>query len=390
MRVIAENPVPAVGLRQSCRHWLPPGVRSGLRRMPRLHHGCAAMKRRNRNGRNRLNGSAGSSGMKLDSRNNRTAGRHRDHRGCRRRPATAIRTGPASRSKSANCRSPRSGAARRSIPPPPAGRRTRPWPRWSPRSTQRRLPMEAATQRIGAFAKDSGEDRERTMPLVFAGVFDVLNREREKVISGLDRFGERQKTLADGLRQDSEALRAAQAANPPDEAKVGELTQHLLWDQQLFELPPPVAELRLRPAGDHRAAAVRTGAGDSGTYRLIHHSFGPRDRVPALQRQVCASPSRRFPRRTNRPAYSPGTRRASPHSRTSSNAPGSRTRAADPCRRRWLLAGCARNSPPWPPAARRNRCRAARCCRGCRCAASDARSSPPAVPPGEAVVAAYR
>jgi hypothetical protein len=101
--------------------------------------------------------------------------------------------------------------------------------------TQRRLPMEAATQRIGAFAKDSGEDRERAMPLVFAGVFDVLNREREKVISGLDRFGERQKTLAAGLRQDSEALRAAQAANPPDDAKVAELTQHLLWDQQLFD-----------------------------------------------------------------------------------------------------------------------------------------------------------
>jgi Spy/CpxP family protein refolding chaperone len=99
--------------------------------------------------------------------------------------------------------------------------------------TQRRLPMEAATQRISAFARN--EDRDRTMPLVFAGVFDVLNREREKVINGLDRFGQRQKTLAEGLRQDAEALRAAQTANPPDDAKIGELTQHLLWDQQLFD-----------------------------------------------------------------------------------------------------------------------------------------------------------
>jgi Spy/CpxP family protein refolding chaperone len=99
--------------------------------------------------------------------------------------------------------------------------------------TQRRLPMEAAAQRISDFAK--GEDRDRTLPLVFAGVFDVLNAEREKVISGLDRFGQRQKTLAEGLRQDSEALRAAQTANPPDDAKIAELTQRLLWDQQLFE-----------------------------------------------------------------------------------------------------------------------------------------------------------
>jgi hypothetical protein len=98
---------------------------------------------------------------------------------------------------------------------------------------QRRLPMEAATQRINTFAK--GEDRDRTLPLVFAGVFDVLNQEREKVISGLDRFGQRQKTLADELRRDGETLRAAQTASPPDDAKIAELTQRLLWDQQLFE-----------------------------------------------------------------------------------------------------------------------------------------------------------
>jgi hypothetical protein len=101
--------------------------------------------------------------------------------------------------------------------------------------TQRRLPMEAAAQRIDSFAKAAGDGRDRTMPLVFAGVFEVLNKEREKVVSGLDRFGARQKALADGLRRDSEALRAAQAANPPDPAKVGELTQRLQWDQQLFE-----------------------------------------------------------------------------------------------------------------------------------------------------------
>ena len=86
--------------------------------------------------------------------------------------------------------------------------------------TQRRLPMEAATQRIATFARDAGEERDRTMPLVFAGVFDVLNREREKVIGGLDRFGQRQKTLAEGLRQDGEALRSAQTATPPDDEKV--------------------------------------------------------------------------------------------------------------------------------------------------------------------------
>jgi hypothetical protein len=101
--------------------------------------------------------------------------------------------------------------------------------------TQRRLPMDAATQRIDAFAKNAGDERDHVMPLVFAGIFDVLNRERITVVNGLDRFGARQKTLADGLRQDSETLRAAQEATPPDQARITDLTQRLLWDQQLFE-----------------------------------------------------------------------------------------------------------------------------------------------------------
>ncbi|MFL5282541.1 MAG: hypothetical protein ACJ8AW_16525 [Rhodopila sp.] len=101
--------------------------------------------------------------------------------------------------------------------------------------TQRRLPVEAAVQRIDSFAKAAGSNKDRRLPLLFAGIFDVLNRERAKVLDGLDRFGHRQKELADGIRQEGEALRAAQDANPPDEAKIRDLTQRLQWDQQFFE-----------------------------------------------------------------------------------------------------------------------------------------------------------
>jgi hypothetical protein len=98
---------------------------------------------------------------------------------------------------------------------------------------QRRLPMDQAATRIAGFAKTT--DKSRTLPLLFAGVFEVLNHERETVLNGLDRFGQRQKVLAANLRRDGEDLRAAQTATPPDDAKVADLTQHLLWDQQFFE-----------------------------------------------------------------------------------------------------------------------------------------------------------
>jgi hypothetical protein len=101
--------------------------------------------------------------------------------------------------------------------------------------TQRRLPMEAAVQRVDAFTKAAGPNKDHRLPLLFAGIFDVLNRERGKVLDGLDRFGRRQKELAAGIRQEGEALRAAQAAAPPDEAKIKDLTQRLLWDQEFFD-----------------------------------------------------------------------------------------------------------------------------------------------------------
>lgn len=101
--------------------------------------------------------------------------------------------------------------------------------------SQRRVPVDQAVRRIAAFAESLSQDKERKLSGLIAGVFETLNHEHVNVVAGLDRFGKRQKTLADGLRQDGELLRAAQTAAPADDAKVADITQRLLWDQQLFE-----------------------------------------------------------------------------------------------------------------------------------------------------------
>jgi hypothetical protein len=101
--------------------------------------------------------------------------------------------------------------------------------------TQRRLPLDQAAQRIAGFAKAAGNARQQELLLVFAGVYDVLSRERQTVMNGLDRFGRRQKVLAANLRQEGEDLQAARGSASPDDAKVAEMTQRLLWDQQFFE-----------------------------------------------------------------------------------------------------------------------------------------------------------
>jgi len=100
---------------------------------------------------------------------------------------------------------------------------------------QRRVPVDQAVRSIADFSETLRQDKERTLAGLITGVFATLNHEHVAVVAGLDRFGQRQKALADGLRQDGALLRAAQTAAPADEAKVADITQRLLWDQQLFE-----------------------------------------------------------------------------------------------------------------------------------------------------------
>lgn len=101
--------------------------------------------------------------------------------------------------------------------------------------TQRRLPLAQAVQRISDYSKTLGPDRRQNLLDVLSGTFDTLDNERSNVLNGLDRFGQRQKVLADNLRQAGEALRAAQASTPPDAAVIQSLTQDLLWKQQVFQ-----------------------------------------------------------------------------------------------------------------------------------------------------------
>ncbi len=101
--------------------------------------------------------------------------------------------------------------------------------------SERRMTIETAEQRIVEFTRRRGERKGAALLALFTAVFDILNEERQSVIAGLDRFGQRQKTLADKLREEGETLRVAQATEPPESTKTAELSQQLAWDVQFFE-----------------------------------------------------------------------------------------------------------------------------------------------------------
>jgi len=99
----------------------------------------------------------------------------------------------------------------------------------------RKLPLEDAQKEAAQFVSAAGNDKMEAGKLLFAGLFDTLNSQRSSVMNGLERVTQRQREAADKIRQDTIALQALQDATPPDQAKVDELGNQLVWETRIFE-----------------------------------------------------------------------------------------------------------------------------------------------------------
>jgi hypothetical protein len=100
---------------------------------------------------------------------------------------------------------------------------------------QRRVPVKEAQDTIEAFAQRSGDQKQTKLLSLFAGLFSVLDKERSAVITGLDRFGARQKELAAELRNDNERLRALQADPKSEIGDVNQMMQRVTWEAEVFQ-----------------------------------------------------------------------------------------------------------------------------------------------------------
>lgn len=103
------------------------------------------------------------------------------------------------------------------------------------RISARRTPLEEAQKLVADFAKAAGDKRKDRLSELFAGVYDRLESERREVLAGLDRFGRKQKDLAEKLRSQTQNLRAEQDRNPADVEKVKQASEALQWDLRVFD-----------------------------------------------------------------------------------------------------------------------------------------------------------
>jgi hypothetical protein len=104
-----------------------------------------------------------------------------------------------------------------------------------PRLAARRTPLDEAEKAITEFLSGSSAQKNETGKLLFAGLFDTLNAQRSSVMNGLERVTRKQREAAEKIRDDTLALQALQDTATPDQAKVDELGNQLVWQTRIFE-----------------------------------------------------------------------------------------------------------------------------------------------------------
>jgi hypothetical protein len=102
-----------------------------------------------------------------------------------------------------------------------------------PRLAARRTPLEEAEKQIANFLENAG-DRERKGTLLFAGLFEVLSRQRAEVMDGIERFSRKQKAVTEKIRSKEAELHRMQDADA-DQSKIDDLANQLEWDIRVYE-----------------------------------------------------------------------------------------------------------------------------------------------------------
>ena len=104
-----------------------------------------------------------------------------------------------------------------------------------PKLAARRTPLDEAERTIKEFLAGLSAEKLATGKLLFAGLFDTLNSQRASVMGGLERVTRKQREAAETIRADTLALQALQDASPPDQPKIDELGNQLVWETRIFE-----------------------------------------------------------------------------------------------------------------------------------------------------------
>ncbi|MGY2047382.1 hypothetical protein [Methylobacterium sp. JK268] len=100
----------------------------------------------------------------------------------------------------------------------------------------RKTPLEEVDPLLADFVEKAGAEKDVRLTRVFAGVFDVLNEERNKVVAGIGRYARGQRVMAERIRDEGGQI--SEIKTSPDVKETKELTDletRFNWDKRIFQ-----------------------------------------------------------------------------------------------------------------------------------------------------------
>lgn len=100
----------------------------------------------------------------------------------------------------------------------------------------RHTPLDEIDALIDEFAAKAGPEKSTRLTRVFAGVLDLINTERNRVISGVVRYAHGQNLLAAKIRDEADKISDAEENKDVSSPQALEDAQNgLKWDKRLFD-----------------------------------------------------------------------------------------------------------------------------------------------------------
>lgn len=100
---------------------------------------------------------------------------------------------------------------------------------------QRRVPIADAETAIADFKAKAGADADSKLLRAFAAAFQDLSQQRSQVLDGLERFGHKQREMANRIREESETTQKAADQGKDGQPLDADVQQRLRWDMRIFD-----------------------------------------------------------------------------------------------------------------------------------------------------------
>lgn len=103
----------------------------------------------------------------------------------------------------------------------------------------RRTSLEEAEALVAGFGADNPETRDARLVALFAGAFELIDRERSRLIDGITRYSRKQAALTDRIDAERLEVEKMRAEVKPDDYDaldaIEELEDKVAWDTRIYQ-----------------------------------------------------------------------------------------------------------------------------------------------------------